>query len=152
VPPWERLKPFVVLGATGVGALVWVLAFETSSNSSDWGSEWSPQGDLRGKSVAIKVRDVETTAEREKRQALKNRELRDDIGSVKKSLLGDKHHTRGDDIQPENPELPPGFEYNPRDACLQMKLEYPERYGEVDCMSDKYDSPEVWWKVGPHGQ
>ena len=33
-----------------------------------------------------------------------------------------------------------------------MKMEFPERYGSVDCMSDRYDNPDPWWKVGRDGQ
>jgi hypothetical protein len=78
--------------------------------------------------------------------------VRDEVGNMKKSILGDRRRTRGDDIIPEAPPVPEGFEFNPREACLQMKLEYPERFGKVDCMSERYDNLDPWWKVGVHGQ
>ncbi len=152
MPPWERLKPFVVVGAVGAVVAGWMLVFETGTEDAEWSAEWKPPDTLRGKAVAIKTRDVETTAEREKRLATKHKELRDEVGNVKKSILGDRKVTRGDDVLPDAPELGADVEYSPREACMQMKLEYPERYGDVDCMSDKYDSSEVWWKLGPHGE
>lgn len=149
--PWERLKPLIGVAVAGVAALTWVLVFRTGwSSSNDWNQEWNNPTDTRGKSVYIANREVETTAEREKRLT-KLKLLNGEIGAAKKSVLGDRRTIRGNDIIPEQAPVPEGFEYNPREACLQMKMEYPERYGKVDCMSDRYDSGGNWWEVGRHG-
>jgi hypothetical protein len=153
MPPWERVKPLVGVGVLVAAALTWVFAFRTGWASGDWSdNEWKLPSDTRGKTVYIGNKDVETTLEKEKRKAIKNKDLREEVGNMKKSLLGDHRKTRGDDIVPESPPVPEGFEYNPREACLQMKMEFPERYGGVDCMSDRYDNPDPWWKVGRDGQ
>ena len=130
---------------------MWVLAFRTGWDSPEWNEEWHNPSDVRGKTVYIGNKDVETVAEREKRLA-KVKIVNGEVGALKKTVLGDNRKTRGNDIVPETPPLPEGFDFNPREACLQMKLEFPERYGKVDCMSDRYDSPEPWWKVGVHGE
>ncbi len=150
MPPW--VKPLAAIGFLAVGAATWVLVFRSGWSNADWENDWSVPGATRGKSINIAGREIETPVEREKRLALQAKGLRDDVGTVKKSFLGDRHHTRGDDIVPETPPLPEGFDFNPREACLQMKVEFPERYGNVDCMSDRYDNTDPWWKVGVHGQ
>lgn len=150
--PWDRLKPLAGAGIVGAAALTWVLVFQTGWSNSDWNSEWSPPTALRGKTVVIHNKKVETTAEREKRLEVKYKEVHEGISKVKKDLLGDARKTRGNDIQPEAPELPPGFDYSPRESCLQLKMEYPERFGDADCMADKYNNPDPWWQVGIDGQ
>jgi hypothetical protein len=153
VPRWERKKSLLVVGAAAAAIAAWALAFQTGAESPEWNAEWRLPSASRGKTISINSRDVETDAERAKRLApIGDKEVREDLGAVKRSILGDKRPMRGNDIEPEEQELTPDVEYNPREACLQMKLEYPERYGNVDCMSDKYNSNEVWWKVGPHGE
>lgn len=151
MPPWERLKPVAVVGAVVAAGLTWALAFNNGWSSSDWNQEWHNPSDVRGKSVYIGNKEVETTDEREKRLA-KSKLLREEAGTVKKSILGDRRRTRGDDIIPENPPLPEGFDYNPREACQQMKMEFPERYGNVDCMSDRFDNPDPWYHGRVRGQ
>ena len=144
----------VGVGVVVAAALTWFFAFRTGWASSDeWNQEWNNPSDTRGKGVYIGNKIVETPVEREERLA-KERSLRSELGAVKRSVIGDsKQKTiRGNDIVPERPPPPPGFDFNPRDACIQMKMEYPERYGKVDCMSDKYDSVDNWWEVGPHGR
>jgi hypothetical protein len=146
MPPWKRVKPLVGAGVVVAAALTWVLAFRTGWADSDWKDEWQTPSEIRGKSVVIGNRNVETVIEKEKRLA-KDRTLQQGAGALKRSFLGDQRKTRGDDIVPEGPELPEGFDYNSREACQQMKLEFPERYGQVDCMSDAYNSSEPWWKA-----
>lgn len=144
---WERVKPLAVLGIVGAAVLCWVLAFQSGWASGEW-STGVADVDGRGKTVHIGSRDVETTEEKEKRlqELIKTKGLRDDVNSVKKSLLGDGHRTRGDDIVPERPPLPEGYRFNAREACLQMKMEYPDRFENVDCMSDRYDGADPWWE------
>lgn len=136
----------VVAGA----GLTWALAFSTAWSSSEWNEEWHGPSELRGKGVYIANREVETTEEREKRLK-KIKIVNGEVGELKKTVLGDQRAIRGNDILPDTPDRPEGFDFNPREACLQMKMEFPERYGNVDCMSDRYDSRLPWWKVGIHG-
>ncbi len=94
----------------------------------------------------IDDRHVETTEEREKRLAPAAKDLRDDLGTVKRDVLGNGHKTRGNEVRGERRAPPPGYDYNPREACLQMKMTFPERYQKVDCMDRKYDSTDPWWQ------
>jgi hypothetical protein len=150
---WERVKPLAVVGMVASAGLVWVLAFRFGWANGDWSSGWGEgPPETRGKTVYIGSKDVETNAEKEKRLETSTKGVREQVGNMKKSILGDRRKTRGEDIVPEVPPVPAGFEYNPREACLQMQMEYPERYGKVDCMSDRYDNPDPWWKVGRQGQ
>jgi len=148
----ERLKPLAALGLLGAAALTWVFAFRSGWSNADWNQQWSAPAETRGRTIYIGSKDVETTLEKEKRLAVQAKDLREQVREMRKSVLGDRRKTRGDDVRGEGPEVPEGFDYNPRDACLQMQLEYPERFGKVDCMSDRYDSPDPWWKASPMGQ
>jgi hypothetical protein len=145
------MKPLIGAGVAAAAALTWVFAFRTGwSSSEDWNEEWNNPADTRGKGVYIANKAVETAVEKEQRLA-KERALRGELGAVKRSIIGDSKKTRGSDIIPETPPPPPGFDFNARDACLQMKMEYPERYGSVDCMSDRYDTLDPWWETGRAG-
>jgi hypothetical protein len=138
-----------LIGVVGAAALTWVVAFETGSVNGDWNAEWSSPSETRGNTVYIGNGHVETTEEREKRlaPAAKDlRDLKDDLGTMKRSVLGDGHKTRGDDVRGEHIAPPPGYDFNPREACQHMQMTYPERYKNVDCMSDKYNSSEPWWQ------
>jgi hypothetical protein len=148
LPVFERARPLLVLGGVVVVGLIWVVAFKASSTNTAWDSEWSAPSDTRGKSVGVWNRDVETQAERDKRLATSREaaDLKDDLRDVKKSLLGNASKTRGNAVTMEKPELPRDLEFNAREACMQMKLEFPERYANVDCMSERYDSADPWWE------
>lgn len=150
MPPWERVKPLAALGMVGAAALVWAFAFRSGWAGGDGVSGWGEgPAETRGKAVVIGNTDVETTDEREKRlDSSKSKSVRDQVGNVKNSLLGDHRKTRGEDIIPETAGPPEDFEYSPREACMQMKLQYPERFGKVDCMSDRYETSDPWWKGG----
>jgi len=147
----NRVKPLVAAAVVVATGLTWVFAFRTGwASSEDWNDEWNNPSATRGKGVYIGDKLVETPVEREQRLA-KERALRGELGAVKRSVLGESKKTRGWDIVPESPPPPPGFDFNARDACLQMKMEYPERYGNVDCMSDRYDTLDPWWQSGRGG-
>jgi len=148
VPPWQRYKSVAVLGVVGAAALTWALAFAMGWGDSDWNTEWSSPTETRGKSVHIGSRPVETNQEKEQRLAPANKDLRDDLGNLKKEVLGDGHKTRGDEVIGQRRPPPSGFDYNPREACMQMQMQFPERYRNVNCMDDKYDSPDPWWQSG----
>ena len=145
MPAWERYKPLAVIGVVGAAALTWVLVFETGWANGDWNAEWAGPTDTRGKSVYIGNKLVETNEEREKRLAPGAKDIKDDLRTMRQGVLGDGHKTRGDDVRGERRAPPPGYDYNPREACMQMQMQFPERYRNVDCMDDKYDSTEPWW-------
>jgi len=150
MPSWERLKPVAGVGVVVAAALTWVLAFRTGSASSDeWNQEWNLSAETRGKGVYLGNKEVETPVEREKRLA-KARILNGELGAMKKTVLGDKEKVRGNDIVPARPPPPPGYNFNPREACIQMKMEYPDRYQKVDCMSEEYDGVDPWWETDRH--
>jgi hypothetical protein len=152
MPPWIPVKPLAAIAVLVGAAGMWVFVFRSDWSNADWDNASNAPTAVRGKTVYIGNKEVETATEKEKRLATQNKALREEVGTMKKSILGDHKKTRGEDIIPENAPLPEGFDFNPREACLQMKMEFPERYGNVDCMSDRYDNPDPWWKVGVHGQ
>ena len=142
------------VGAIAVAAAVglWGVALRAGWANDAWTADWSPAAETRGKPVYLQSKLVETAQEKEKRLAEQRLGLREEAGKLKRSLLGDRRRMLGEDIVPEAPPLPAGFEYSPREACLQVKLEYPERFGKVDCMSDQFNNPDPWWTVGAMGQ
>jgi hypothetical protein len=129
------------------GALAWALAIHAGWSSTD-GASWSRAPETRGNSVNIAGRAVETTAEHEDRQTGKRNELREDLGRVRRAMLGDRRDTRGNDIRPPPPIVPRGFAFSVREACERVKLDEPERYANVDCMDARYDEPDPWWQAG----
>lgn len=138
----------VILGIVTV--VVWARAFREGSTESAWGSSlWASAPDTRGGTISLTPKDVETTEERERRMLLdkKMKELKPDVSDLKRGLVGDGRKTRGDDVRGDQREVPAGFDVSPREACMQMKLEYPEKFGKVDCMSPKYDNPDPWYKT-----
>lgn len=143
----ERLRKYGRHLAIGFAVLAWAVAFKWGFASSEWsGFGWSQQ-QTRGDTVVIQNKAVETTAEREKRLAKQNSELKDAMSQLKKEYLGDDRKTRGDDLK-ERKVLPRDVvHWTQRDACFQMKLEYPERFGEVDCMSEQYDDIDPWFRA-----
>jgi hypothetical protein len=150
LPSFERVKPLLVPGGAALVALIWAIAFATGSTNSAWDSEWSAPAAMRGKNVVVWDRNVEgiveSQAEREKRLRNNTAEVKEHIGDMKKKLLGDRTKMRGDAIKPEKEALPSELEFNPREACIQMKLQFPERYTDMDCMSERYDSTDPWWE------
>jgi hypothetical protein len=117
----------------GVVASGWVAAFSSGFRASDWPSV------LPGGSHDTDGRVVETPVESEERQAPKAREIVEHVRSVRRSVLGDGARTRGDDVRRRRQALPPGHDVTPREACLEMRLAYPEQFGSVDCSSSRYD-------------
>ncbi len=142
MPRWEHNRLLFVAGAAGAAMVAWALAFRTGAESPEWNDEWTPSAALHG-TIAIQSHRVETAAEREERLASETKEIHEDLGEVKRAILGDKRPMLGNAIGPVGPEIAPDFEFSPREACLQMKLAYPERYGDVDCMSSQYDGSDV---------
>lgn len=141
LPSFERVKPLLLPIAAGVGALIWVVAFVTGSRNSAW-DDWSPPSTMRGKNVSVWDRSVETEAEHDKRVSAKMKSLglRDEAETIKREILGDKSKLRGDAIRPRDDDSSRDDDkFNPREACIQMKLQFPERYKDVDCMAERYD-------------
>jgi hypothetical protein len=142
------LRKLALLGAVGAAAWTWADTLKRSWASNEWTGLWGSSTELRGTTVKIDPHDIETNAEREKREKQMNTGLVDDLRGVKRGVLGDKRMLRGKDINGEAVVLPPGHaDYTQREACMQQKMEFPERFKDLDCMSDKYDDTEPWMKA-----
>jgi hypothetical protein len=141
-----------VLGVLTLLALAWGLAIRVALSSGDGGSWSRAPAETEGRSVNTAGRVVETPAERERRLASSPSPIREELGKARRSLLGDRRRTRGDEIRPPAPLVPRGFDYSVREACERLKLEEPDRFDDVDCMSERYDDPDPWWTVGPQGR
>ena len=143
-----NLRKLALLGAVGAAGFTWADTLKGSWASNEWTGLWSSAPELRGTTVKIAVQEIETTAEREKREAQLKTGLVDDLHQMKRDVLGDNRKLRGSAISPGPRVLPPGFaDFTQRDACFQQKLEYPERFKDADCMSDRYDSTEPWFQA-----
>ncbi|MFT3772071.1 MAG: hypothetical protein QM820_42235 [Minicystis sp.] len=144
----ERLRKYQRHIAVVVVVLAWAVAFRSGFGSSEWSGAWwvSPQ-QTRGSTVVIKEKAVETTAERRKRLDKQKSELKEALQGLKTDVLGDSRPTRGDTPR-ERQAIPRDVAgYTQRDACLQMKLEYPDKFGDVDCMSDEFDDIDPWFRA-----
>jgi hypothetical protein len=131
-------------------AIAWAVALHQGFASSEWTGFWSSGSATRGNTVAIGNKRVETEAERKKRLGRQSNELKAALSDVRKGVLGNHQKTRGDDPEAwdRRPEVPSDVsQYTQRDACLQMKLEFPDRFGDVDCMSDDYDDTDPWFRA-----
>lgn len=152
-----HLRKLALLGAMGVAGWTWVDTLKWSWASKEWTGLWSSAPELRGTTVKIAerdiemVRNIETPEERERRE---KREMQlttglvDELRGVKRDVVGDKHKLRGKDVTAPEQLLPPGYEdFTQRDVCMQQKLEFPERFKDIDCMSDRYDNEEPWFRA-----
>lgn len=68
------------------------------------------------------------------------------LDDLKTSLLGKEPGTRGEEVRPPRLGGVPKrlYDYTPREVCVQMKLDYPEQYADMDCSDDSFDSPFGW--------
>jgi hypothetical protein len=151
VEAWlERLRKYWRHLAIGTAVLAWAVAFKWGFASSEWaGFGWSTI-ETRGGDIAIKEKAVESAAERAKRLAKQDTELKDALRDLKREYLGDSRKTRGNDLK-ERAVIPSDVaHWTQRDACFQMKLEYPEKFGDVDCMSPQYDDTDPWFRAPRH--
>jgi len=131
----------------GAAVLAWAAALEQGFGSSEWKGFWTSAAPTRGTTVAIHERRVESAAERKRRLAQQRSELKAVLSDLRKDMLGDHRRTRGDDPR-EHTVVPRDVaRYTQRDACFEMKLEYPDRFGDVDCMSDEYDDIDPWFSA-----
>jgi hypothetical protein len=156
VETWlERVRKYGTLVVAIACVVGWALVFKSGASSSEWTGFWSSGEKTRGKSVNIREKDVETTAERDKRMArerlgvAEKREVADALRDLKTDVLGNKAPTRGRPLHYQQAIPREERRYTQRDICFQMKLEDPERYKDLDCMSEKYDDSEPWWQA-PH--
>ena len=79
-----------------------------------------------------------------------NKEVDQKLDELRAKVLGKNEETRGKKVYA--PQIRPpksAFDYTPREVCLQMKINHPDRYKDVDCASDKFSSPDGWiWTPG----
>lgn len=139
----KHLNHIIVLGAI----IAWAVAFESGWARSESTGFWARRTELRGDAVAIRGEQIETAAQRERRLARQTSELEDELSDLRKDYLGGGKRTEG--VDPRfRPSIPRDVaRYTQRDACIQMKMEFPERFGDVDCFSDRYDDAEPWFRV-----
>jgi hypothetical protein len=125
-------------------AAAWTVAFGWGWQGEGWQGFRIPAAETRG-------RHVETPAEQEQREAREESALREALRGARKELLGNRSRTRGDDLRSRAPitgaQPDEVTGYTQREACMQMKLEHPERFGDVDCMSSAFDDDDPWFKV-----
>jgi hypothetical protein len=144
----ERIRKHRNRAFVGAAVIAWAVALHQAFAASEWTGFWSAPP-TRGNTVAIQNKTVETEAERKKRLGHRNEELRDALSDLRKGVLGNRRSTRGDDPEAwdRRPSVPGDVaDYTQRDACLQMKLEYPDRFKDVDCMSEDYDDSDPWFQ------
>lgn len=151
----ERARKYGTYVVVGACVLAWAVVFKSGWGNSEWTGLWSSGEKTRGSSVVIKEKVVETTEERHKRQAkylrgvAQKRELDEKLRELRTEFLGNKSPTRGDPLRFQQRIPKDVARYTQRDVCFQMQLEEPERYKDIDCMSDQYDDKEPWFKA-PH--
>lgn len=67
------------------------------------------------------------------------------LDDIKEKLLGKGKETRGIDVTPPRERISKKYyDYTPREVCVQMKLDYPEQYADLDCGADSFNSPHTW--------
>jgi hypothetical protein len=136
----ERLRPHRTRLAVAGVVLVWAAAFRWGWAKSEWTSIWAEAPATQGQSISLAPHDVETTAEREKRETVKAQGLRDSYHSLKQDVLGDTRKTRGDApsirLRRRSGE---SQDLTPEEVCEQMKLSDPAKYGSLKCKDDDGD-------------
>lgn len=143
--PSERtqLRRFGTCALGAAAVLAWAIALRPGWSSPEWTGFWSSAAPTRGKAI-------ESEAERKQRSTRQNSELKATLSDLRKDLLGDHRRTRGDDpsARARRAVVPRDVaRYTQRDACFQMKLEYPDRFGDVNCMSEDYDDTDPWFRA-----
>jgi hypothetical protein len=136
-----RMKPLMGPGALLVTGGVWLVVFQSGWQSGDWAGFWSSSSDVRGSTVDIKGKRVENALEREQRLGITGKHVNETLYKAKKKLLGERAATLGNDVSSQR-EVPDMYRASEREACMEMQLEFPERYKDIDCMSqDISDDP-----------
>jgi hypothetical protein len=87
--------------------------------------------------------DLERIREKEAKKA--PGAVRRSMHDLKDSVIGGSPTTRGNEILPPRDRPPKSYyEYTPREVCVQMKLNYPEHYKNLDCGAASLSSPYNW--------
>lgn len=70
-----------------------------------------------------------------------DKEVNRKLEELRASVLGKDDETRGKKVAPA--KIPPKriLEFTPREVCIKMKIDFPDKYKEVDCASDKFSPP-----------
>lgn len=142
-----RLKPLAGIGAVGVMILAWLFAFDSGADDDAWSGHDLKLSQTRGRQVGGMARKVETSEEKEARlkPIIEKTGIQADLTDLKKKVLGNDDRTRGNDVRGQHGELPPELrDYTPREACEQMRLEYPDRFGSLDCSAERFDNGDNW--------
>jgi hypothetical protein len=146
----SALKPLAGIGAVGAMILAWFFAFDSGMANDEWAGHDFKLNQTRGRQVGALARKVETTAEKEARlkPLIENTGVNAGITDFKKKVLGNDDRTRGNDVRNDHGELPPELgDYTPRDVCQEMRLEFPDRFGTLDCSAERFDNGDNWLKA-----
>lgn len=143
-----RTKKLINYGIVGSCVLAWAVAFKFGWASSEWTGLWSSGITSWGRNLKTADKIVETTEERDKRLAKQRRqqsEMNEKLKELRRDYLGDNRGVRGD-TPVDSPHIPRDVsKFTQRDVCFQQKLQNPERFGDVDCMDEKYDDSQPWF-------
>jgi hypothetical protein len=122
----------------GVTVAAWAFAFAFGFAPSEWVGFSASPSITRGKDIKGPRKPMEQQTS----------EIQGALADLKKDMLGRDEKTRGFDPKGPRAYIPREMRrYTQRDACMQMKLEYPDRFGDVDCMSEKFDDIDPWWQA-----
>lgn len=144
----KRIRPIVGVVSIVAVAVAWYFAFY-------WGAaqEWPTAmdtGDVtpsRGTRLGIWEKKVETPVERDQRINGRRTGLNAELRTLKEKTFG-VGKTKGNDVFGTHGPLPDELlNYTPREACEQMRLQYPDKFKDVDCASHKFDANEPWSQV-----
>jgi hypothetical protein len=133
-----RRRKLATYAFVGVTVAAWGIAFSSAFAPSEWVGFSASPSRTRGKDVSGAKKPIEQ----------QNSEIDGALEGLKKDMLGRDGKTRGFDPKGPRANIPREMRrYTQRDACMQMKLEYPDRFGDVDCMADKFDDIDPWWQA-----
>ena len=101
MPPWIPVKPLAAIGVLGAAAGLWVLVFRSDWSNAEWDNASNASTAVRGKTVYIGNKEVETATEKEKRLAIQNKALREEVGTMVPGSIDDPDV--GESQVPEDP-------------------------------------------------
>src|SRR5580693_6877741 len=100
-----RVKPLMGAVAFVGMAGAWIVVLRSGGQDADWDGFWSSPSEVRGNVVNTKGKLVETPLEREKRLGLDKNHVNETLYQAKKSLLGERAKTLGENVGPDRGAL-----------------------------------------------
>jgi hypothetical protein len=94
--------------------------------------------------------EEQTLSESEQARSRDDKAMDRKLEDLRAGVLGKDDKTRGSDIHaPQTRPSKSAYDYTPREVCWQMKINYPDRYKDIDCADSKYDGTQGWiWTPG----